>query len=87
MDAHGFEPQRNLLFQVAQLLLQPGALGFVRGCNQLRMQCGAFVEQRELGRRYAVKMLELVGYEAKLPTESYVKPAAAVPAGSLAPKS
>jgi hypothetical protein len=34
--------------------------------------------QRELGRRYAVKMLELMGHEAKLPAEPYVKAAAVV---------
>jgi lysophospholipase L1-like esterase len=30
--------------------------------------------QRELGRRYAVKMLNLMGYEAKEPKEPYVTP-------------
>ncbi len=40
--------------------------------------------QREMGRRYAVQMLQVLGYEAKLPKEPYVKIAPAAPAATPA---
>ncbi len=39
--------------------------------------------QRELGRRYAEKMLNLMGYEAAFPQEPYVK---ATTADALSPR-
>jgi hypothetical protein len=45
-------------------------------CNPDRLHFTAD-GQRELGRRYAEKMLNLMGYEAKIPQEPYVKAAAA----------
>ena len=41
--------------------------------------------QREMGRRYAVSMLKVLGYEAKLPKEPYVKVPAASPVPAAAP--
>ena len=42
--------------------------------------------QREMGRRYAEKMLNLMGYQATLPKEPYIKAEAAKPVGDSAAK-
>jgi hypothetical protein len=55
-------------------------------CNADRLHFTAD-GQRELGRRYAEKMLQLMGHQATSPAEPYVKPAAAKRAGEASTKS